>query len=83
MVINGNYHDNHSNHRDNYHAEQLLFSCQSANAQKCQVVGLSSCQVVKLSSCQVVKLSGCQIGSLGHAEQLLFTCLCSKVTVYR
>ena len=31
----------------------------------------------KVSSCQVVKLS------LGHAEQLLFSCLCLKVTVQR
>ena len=52
-------------------------------------VKFSSFQVVKSSSfhvyaqkCQVVRLTGCQVWSLGHAEQLLFSCLCSKVTVY-
>ena len=49
----------------------------------CQVVWLSGFQVFRLSGCQVVRLSRCQVWSLGHAEQLLFSCLCSKVTVYR
>ena len=39
-------------------------------------VRLSSCQVARLSGGQVVRLSF----SLGHAEQLLFSCLCSKVS---
>ena len=34
------------------------------------------------SSFQVVRLSSCQVWSLGHAEPVLFSCLCSKVTVY-
>ena len=29
---------------------------------------------------KVGNLSGCQVWSLGHAEQLLFSCLCSKVS---
>ena len=59
------------------------------------LIKLSSCLVVKLSSLiletcwttfvfmsmlKSVKLSGCQVWSLGHAEQLLFSCQCSKVS---
>ena len=45
-------------------------------------VFMSMLKSVSLSSCQVVKLSSCQVWSLGHAEQVLFPCLCSKVAVY-
>ena len=38
----GNYHDNHSYHRGNYHAEQLLFSCQCSKVSSCHVVRLSN-----------------------------------------
>jgi len=42
-----------------------------------------SCHAVMLS-CHALMLSyvKCLCWSLGHAEQLLFSCLCSKVTVY-
>ena len=48
----------------------------------CFHVYAQKCWVVRLSSGQVVRLSYCQGRSLGHAEQLLFSCLGSKVTVY-
>ena len=34
-------------------------------------------------SCQVVRLSSLISWDLGHAEQLLFLCLCTKATVFR
>ena len=43
-------------------------------------VFMSMLKSVKLSGCQVVKLPGCQDWSMGHAEQLLFSCLCLKVS---
>ena len=49
--------------------------CFHVYTQKCQVVRLLGCQVVRLLGCQVVRLSGCQVWFLGHAEQLLFSCL--------
>ena len=56
-------------HHGNYHAEQLLFSCQCS----------------KVSSCRVVRLSSCQVRFLGTLDMLnkFFLCPCSNLTVYR
>ena len=52
--------------------------CFHVYAQKSLFINLQN-----LQNCKTCKLAKLANWSLGHAEQLLFSCLCSKVTVYR
>ena len=52
--------------------------CFHVNTQKSLFINLQNLQTCK--TCKLAKLAN---WSLGHAEQLLFSCLCSKVTVHR
>ena len=74
------------------HDQQRLFSCLCSKVtvyrwkwQCCCFLLQHLCQwhLSLLSFIEFIDCSNSREWSLGHAEQLLFSCLCSKVTVYR